>query len=114
MCNTTEQLGWALNAYYEAQDSTNKASACNFNNSATTRATVPATRACTSLPSEAGTVGTGVVTSQPTATTDGGASASKSKGAAAGVHSAFTGGDIYVGSIIALLGLLSGLGMILL
>jgi hypothetical protein len=113
MCNTTEQLGWVLNAYYEAQDSTNKASACNFNNSATTRATVSANRACTSLLSEAGTVGTGVVTSQPTATTDGGASASGSKGVAAGLHPAFISSDIHIGSIIAL-GLLSGLGMILL
>lgn len=119
MCNTTEQLGWALNAYYEAQDSTNKPSACNFNNSASTRTAAPTTsQACSSLMSEAGTAGTGVVTSQPTATGAGDASASGSSGsghksAAAGLRFSSTN-DNGQAVLFLVLGLLSAFAAIVL
>jgi hypothetical protein len=118
MCNTTEKLGWALNAYYEAQDSTNKASACDFDKSASTRATSSASRVCSSLMSEAGTAGTGIVTSRPTAAagsiaSTGRSSASGSKGATASLRPSYTGGNKFAISLLAI-GLSSGFGMILL
>lgn len=68
-CDTTDQLAYALNAYYKAQSSKgNAASACNFNGSATLQsATTPTS--CSSLLSSA--------SSHATVT---------SKGAAAGGH----------------------------
>lgn len=118
MCNNTEQLGWALNAYYEAQDATNKVSACNFKNSASTRSVSPTNHACSSLLSEAGTSGTGTVTSQPSATaasaaSDGRNSASGSKSAATSLHRSFTSGNRQV-MLLLLLGFLSGFGMVVL
>jgi hypothetical protein len=118
MCNTTEQLGWALNAYYEAQDSTNKASACDFDNSASIRATSSASRVCSSLMSEAGRAGTGVVTSRPTATgasdvSGERSSAPGSKSAAATLRPSSTSGNRHAILLFAL-GILSGFGMILL
>jgi len=67
MCNATEQLGFALNQYAKSQ--TNNAQACDFGGSATTRAAVATpSGSCKALMSEAGTAGTGTVTSQPTGT----------------------------------------------
>lgn len=82
MCNATEQLGWALNAYYLAQTGNNRASACDFGGSATTKASVSPTGQCKSLIAEAGPQGTGTVTSAPTAT--GGSSGSRSSGSGSG------------------------------
>ena len=79
MCNTTEQLAYVINAYVNAQTGTIKASACDFSGSATSKATAKATGACSSLLSQAGTAGTGVVTSSPTAT-GAGAAASEATG----------------------------------
>ncbi|GAB7353918.1 hypothetical protein MBLNU459_g4263t1 [Dothideomycetes sp. NU459] len=79
MCNATEQLAYALNAYYQAQDSSNKASACNFGGSASTKAATSAAGVCSSLMAQAGTAGTGVVTSSPTATGAGAGSSSSAK-----------------------------------
>ncbi|KAF1351880.1 Glucanosyltransferase-domain-containing protein [Delphinella strobiligena] len=92
MCNSTEQLAYVLNAYYEEATGTNKASACSFKGSATTKSATSATGSCSSLIAQAGTAGTGKVTSSPTATGAGAASSgsgsakssSTSKGAAAG------------------------------
>ena len=78
MCNATEQLGWALNAYYLAQNSNNRASACNFGGSATTKASAAATGSCSALISQAGPQGTGTVTSGPNATGGSGSSGSGS------------------------------------
>jgi hypothetical protein len=83
MCNPMQQLGWALNAYYEEQlKAGNGASACDFSGSATTQAAATPTGACTSLLSQAGTAGTGIVTSAPTATggSSGGSGGSGSSG----------------------------------
>ena len=88
MCNSTEQLGFVLNYYYQLQKGSNP-SACAFGGSATTKAAASAT-SCNSLLSQAGSAGTGQVTSSPTGTAVSGggssgssASSSKSKGAGA-------------------------------
>jgi hypothetical protein len=81
MCNPMQQLGWALNAYYEEQSAAgNGASACDFSGSATMQAAVSPTGACTSLISQAGNAGTGIVTSAPTATGGGSGSSGGSSG----------------------------------
>jgi hypothetical protein len=119
MCNATEQLGWALNAYYEAQDTSNKASACDFSSSASTQSVLPTDHQCSSLLSEAGSAGTGIITSQPTSTgagaaSDGGSSASSSKGAAARLRHSPSSGNEQAMLFLLALSLLSGLGMIIL
>jgi hypothetical protein len=122
MCNATEKLGWVMDAYYQAQDSTNQASACDFGGNAATVAAVSPSGACSSLMSEAGAAGTGVVSSKPTATGAGAAanggsgesgSASGSKGAAAAFGPGYSSGNWQAVSLLVL-GLLSGFGMVLL
>lgn len=121
MCNTTEQLGWVMNAYYEAQDSTNQASACDFDGSAATKSAASPSGVCSDLMQEAGSAGTGVVTTQPTAT-GAGAAANGGKGssgsasgssAAASFGPQYGNGNFAAVSLLAL-GLLSGFGMVLL
>jgi hypothetical protein len=93
MCNPMQQLGWALNSYYEQQLAAgNGASACDFSGSATTQAAASPTGQCASLVSQAGSGGTGTVTSAPTATggsssggSSSGGSGSSSTGSSAGV-----------------------------
>ncbi|KAF2717655.1 carbohydrate-binding module family 43 protein [Polychaeton citri CBS 116435] len=69
MCNSTEQLAFAFDAYYQAQGSSgNGASACNFGGSASTKAATKPSGTCASLMKQAGTAGTGTVTSSPTGT----------------------------------------------
>lgn len=122
MCNSTEKLGWVMDAYYQAQDSTNQASACDFDGNAATVSAVSPSGACSSLMSEAGAAGTGVVSSKPTATGAGAAanggsgesgSASGSKGAAANFGPGYSSGNWQAVSLLVL-GLLSGFGMVLL
>ena len=123
MCNSTEQLAFVLNYYYQLEKGSNP-SACNFGGSAMTKAATTAS-ACTALLSQAGSAGTGSVTSQPSGTgaVGGGSgsgsgsasgSASKSTGAASGVfvHHAevgFLSIAFYAGAAV-----LSGAAMILL
>lgn len=122
MCNSTEKLGWVMDAYYQAQDSTNQASACDFDGNAATVSAISPSGACSSLMNEAGTAGTGVVSSKPTATGAGAAanggsgesgSASGSKGAAAHFGPGYSSGNWQAVSLLVL-GLLSGFGMVLL
>jgi len=84
MCNSTEQLAYAFNQYYIAEKSS--ASACNFDGSATIKSATSATGVCSSLLKQAGTAGTGTVTSQPTAT-GAGAAASGSSGSSSAATS---------------------------
>ena len=122
MCNSTEQLAFVLNYYYQLEKGSNP-SACNFGGSAMTKAATSAS-ACTGLLNQAGSAGTGSVTSQPSGTgavgggSSGGSSASgsasKSTGAASGVfvHHAevgFLSIAFYAGAAV-----LSGAAMILL
>jgi hypothetical protein len=122
MCNSTEKLGWIMDAYYQAQDSTNQASACDFDGNAATKSAVSAGGVCSSLMAEAGTAGTGVVSTKPTATGAGAAAngGSGEKGSASGSGSgaamfrpAYTSGNWQAVSLLVL-GLASGFGMILL
>lgn len=122
MCNSTEKLGWVMDAYYQAQDSTNQASACDFDGNAATVSAVSPSGACSSLMSEAGAAGTGVVSSKPTATGAGAAanggsgesgSASGSQGAASHFGPGYSNGNWQAVSLLVL-GLLSGFGMVLL
>ncbi|KAM0710501.1 hypothetical protein Q7P35_002864 [Cladosporium inversicolor] len=122
MCNSTEKLGWVMDAYYQAQDSTNQASACDFDGNAATVSAVSPSGACSSLMSEAGAAGTGVVSSKPTATGAGAAanggsgesgSASGSQGAASHFGPGYSSGNFQAVSLLVL-GLLSGFGMVLL
>ena len=87
MCNPTQQLGWAMNVYYNQQGAArNGASACDFSGSAITQsATVPA-GSCSALISQVGQNGQGTVTSAPTATGgSGGGSGGSGSSSSAGV-----------------------------
>ncbi|KAK5707326.1 hypothetical protein LTR17_020777 [Elasticomyces elasticus] len=86
MCNATEQLAYAFNQYYAAQSS--GASACAFNGAAETKAPSSAGGACSSLLAEAGTAGTGTVTSVPSGTGAGSAAGGSSGGSGSGSSSA--------------------------
>lgn len=65
MCNSTEQLAFVLNEYYQAQDENQ--SACDFSGSATTKPTQSLGSNCERLVSQA-QGGTGTVTAQVTQT----------------------------------------------
>lgn len=117
VCNTTQQLSYVLNAYYELQDTANKASACDFSGSASTKSSTKATGTCSVLLAEAGTDGTGTVTatgSAATAASGSSASSSTSKGGANGpvyasVNFGFMGIGVYVAGVVV-----SGTAMLLL
>merc|ERR1712072_948682 len=61
MCNSTEQIAFVLNQYYQAQSGSNQASACDFDGSATTKATQAPGATCSSLLQMAGSAGTNSV-----------------------------------------------------
>lgn len=112
MCNSTEQLSFAMNQYAKGQ--ANLAQACAFSGSATTKATASATGQCKSLLSQAGSAGTGTVTAQASAT-GGSASSSSSKAAAvaASIVPSVDFGLVRLG-LYVLGAVVSGAGMILL
>lgn len=89
MCTGAQQLAFVYNTYYNAQSSSNKATACNFGGNATTQNAEKPSGTCAALISQAGAAGTGTVTTVPTSGstgsgTSGSASTSSSKAAAAG------------------------------
>jgi 1,3-beta-glucanosyltransferase GAS1 len=86
MCNPQQQLGWALNVYYNQQGAKgNAASACDFSGSATTQSATKPTGNCAALVSQAGQNGQGTVTSAPTGTgSSGGSGGSGSSGSGSG------------------------------
>lgn len=120
MCNSTQQLAYAFNAYYAAQSSV--ASACDFNGAAATKAASSGGSTCSSLMAEAGTAGTGTVTSQPTGT--GGSSGSSGSSASGSAASSSGAGNMntVMGAetgllpmmFIVTLAAISGMGMVLL
>lgn len=122
MCNPMQQLGWALNSYYEQQLAAgNGASACDFSGSATTQAAASPTGQCASLISQAGSGGTGTVTTAPTATGGSGGgsgSGSSSTGKSAGVPGQSTIASLNVGylqmGLYVVCAVATGAGMILL
>ncbi|EON66999.1 hypothetical protein W97_06115 [Coniosporium apollinis CBS 100218] len=108
MCNAREQLAFAFNQYYQGQR--NNPSACDFGGAAATQAASSAQGNCAALISQAGTAGTGSVTSVPS-----GAGGSRSSTAAASAITvpAFNVGLLQLGAYI-LGATLTGAGMILL
>jgi len=119
MCNSTEQLAFALNQYYLSQNSA--ADACAFDGAAEVKSATTASGACETLMSEAGTAGTGLVTSSPTANSNdqaqqsgsgSGSHSSQGAGAPLGVPTAVS--SLIPMAFIVTLGMISGAGMILL
>jgi len=123
MCNSTQQLGWALNDYYEQEVAAgNGASACDFSGSAKTKAVTSPTGTCATLISQAGSGGTGTVTSSPSGTGSSGSSGSSGSGSssstsksagAAGFSAPAHIGFLQVAFYVSV-ALVSGAGMILL
>jgi len=123
MCNPMQQLGWALNSYYEQQLAAgNGASACDFSGSATTQAAASPTGQCAELISQAGSGGTGTVTSAPTATggssSGSGGSGSSTTGSSAGVPGQSTVASLNFGyvqlGLYMVCAFVTGAGMIIL
>ncbi|KAJ5799069.1 CAZyme family GH72 and CBM43 [Penicillium psychrosexuale] len=114
MCSTKQQLAFALNKYYVEQD--RAADACSFSGSATVKASTKATGTCSTQIKEAGTAGTGTVTTENTATADSSsasstASSTTSSSGAIRVHHSSSFGSFQVAAYIAT-ALLAGVGMI--
>lgn len=133
MCNSTEQLGFVMNQYYQAQSGSNQASACNFGGAGSTKATQAAGPTCSSLLREAGAAGTNTVTSQPSGTggagsgssgsgsgsdsdSDSGSSNSDSSSGSAGIMNAVPSSELSIlpAVFMVILAAVSGMGMILL
>ena len=116
MCNNTEQLGWVFNQYYQAHKT--QTNACDFGGAAQTQKAASTGGACSGLLAEAGTAGTGTVTSQPTGTgasgVGGGASAASSSGAANMNTFRSAESGFLPMALIGLVAALSGMGMVLL
>lgn len=104
MCNSKQQLGYALNAYYQAN---NNPSACDFSGSAATVAAATPTGSCVAALSSAGGVTGG------SASGSGGSSTSTKKGSASSV-STVAGVDVgYLSvGIMAWVAVVSGVGMV--
>ena len=117
MCNATDQLSWAFNAYYMEQLSANSANtdACDFGGNATTQ-TATLSNTCATLVNQAGPAGTGTVTSAPTGTGDvgsGGGAASTTSGIAGAVTvPSFDFGLLKLGTYVAV-AMLAGAGIVL-
>lgn len=119
MCNSTDQLSWAFNAYYVQQVSSNSANTnpCDFAGNATTQTpTLP--NVCATLVNQAGPAGTGKVTSAPSGTAaigggSGGGAASTTSGVAGMVTvPSFDFGLLKLGSYVTIAAL-AGAGIIL-
>jgi hypothetical protein len=117
MCDPYSKLAFAFDQYYQIQS---KAStACDFGGNAGIQSGSVASE-CKALISQAGTAGTGTVTTVPTGTAiagGGGSAASPSKSTGAAVHGttvpAFNTGMLLMGAYVVVTGL-AGAGMILL
>lgn len=114
MCNTTEQMAFVLNRYYELADSSS--SACAFSGSATLKSAVTPTGQCSSLIKEAGTAGTNTITSTPTGT---GSSSGSASGTSTGAAMAIQAPSFQIGGVVQMGAyifgaVLTGAGMILL
>jgi len=112
MCEPYQQLSFAFNRYYLNQQ---KAStACDFNGNAMTQ-TGSTSSSCSSLLSQAGAAGTGVVTSVPSGTGSSSGSSTTKKKSAAGtvIVPRFDVGLLQLGAYVLVAGM-AGAGMILL
>jgi hypothetical protein len=106
ICNSTEQLSWAFDQYYKSQNSA--ASSCNFAGSATIQQSVSASGSCASLINQAGSQGTGTVTSGGSA-----ASGTKKSDAAGVATPGFNFGVFTMGIYVTVLSVF-GAGLVLL
>ena len=117
MCNATEQLSWAFNAYFQSQGGAS--TACSFGGNATIQNPATPQGACSALLAQVGPAGTGTVTSQPTApisTAGSTASSTSSKKPSAGgalIVPSLDFGVLTMGAYL-LGALLAGAGMVLL
>ncbi|ETN37853.1 uncharacterized protein HMPREF1541_07476 [Cyphellophora europaea CBS 101466] len=122
MCNPQQQLGWALNVYYNQQGAQgNGASACDFSGSATTQKPTKPTGQCENLISQAGQNGQGTVTSAPTSVSGNGnggsggsSSSSGSSNGAPGAVSHYSNVGFMQIALYLTIAFTSGMGMILL
>ncbi|GFF37774.1 1,3-beta-glucanosyltransferase gel4 [Aspergillus lentulus] len=116
MCTPKQQLNFLLNKYYSEQSSAS--SACSFGGSATVTSATKATGACSSLMKEAGTAGTGTVTSKPTGTADSSGSSASSTSSSGAAVALTRGTAVTVGSfelgVYAITALLTAVGMVML
>lgn len=75
MCNPREKLSFAMNSYYEEQNSKgNGANACDFDGKARKQSPVKPTGTCSKLIEQAGKDGTGSITSVPNSSSSSAAS----------------------------------------
>lgn len=111
MCNATEKLSWAFNSYFQKQNS--NPSACDFSGAATTQAAASASGNCQALMSQAGSAGTGTVTSAPTGGNGGSSTTTKKAAAGAVTVPRFDFGMLQLGAYV-IGAVLTGAGMILL
>jgi hypothetical protein len=117
MCSASQQLSFAFNQYYTNQKSAS--TACDFGGNAKIQSGSTSS-SCKSMLSQAGSAGTGTVTSVPTGTgsssdTSASSSASSTKKSAAGsvVIPRFDTGLLHLGAYVLVAGM-AGAGMILL
>ena len=114
MCSAEQQLSFAFNAYYEAQNAKgNGASACGFNGAATTQVAVSPTGTCASLLNEAGTAGTGTVTAAGATSTSSGTGKKSAADSRFGGVSLMSVGFGQV-AVLVLSAFLAGTGIVLL
>lgn len=118
MCNPMQKLSFVMNNYYNDQKA--GPSACAFGGAGATKSSSSPSGTCSALINQAGTAGTGTVTSSPTAKAGGGSGgsggssgSSSASAGAAGINSvpSFESGLLPVAMVIAV-GILSGVGMI--
>ena len=106
MCDSAEQLSFVFNQYYKSQGSSSDA--CSFKGAAKLQKASSASGACQSLINQAGTAGSGTVTSAPS----GGAASSSGAAGINSVPSAESG--LLPMMFVMGVALLSGMGMIVL
>lgn len=115
MCDDQEQLSFVINQYYLSQ---NKAStACNFKGQAKLQNAGGSSSQCSALLQQAGSAGTGTVTSAPSGTGAApgtGGSAASSKGAAALLAAPSAENGLLPMAFIVTIAAFSGMGMMLL
>ncbi|KAI9670084.1 MAG: 1,3-beta-glucanosyltransferase gas1 [Trizodia sp. TS-e1964] len=109
MCSSTDKLSFALNAYYQSQNSAS--SACNFGGNAQTQNAGQASSDCQPLLAQAGPSGTGTVS--PSGTTGGTSTPTKTGAGSTLAVPSFDMGLLHVGAYVVF-AMLSGAGMILL
>ncbi|TGJ86355.1 hypothetical protein E0Z10_g2422 [Xylaria hypoxylon] len=108
-CSPKQQLAWVANQYYEAQDSSNRASACDFDGLAKTQSAATEST-CSTLLQAAGTDGSGSVV-EPTDAVSSSSSAAAPNGLSTPGFFNF-GQTFFVAYVIT--ALVSGVGMLVL